>query len=503
MHSLAAQIAGLSAPQSIKSTGNNELSNTPLSGDGLSGLFESIFAAHLTANTAAAQAADLPPQALAQAFEAPLIFGLTQSGHAAIQENGRPQPLHAAQAADLAQMLNSLDPAQSAKYSAGPVQSNAAAARSHAASSLPAGSTGALQSRLTNQKTDKNINGADLNHQKTAIQNLLPALARQASGQDNSLPVQAESIANTSAASANRLPAGLIQAAIHQAALNSQASVDYEKTFTGSSAPLLNDVFTSGASHGCASRQAVSDQSRQTLNPDKAAGFEYRPAHTQYADQVMLDHLLKNPVKNDNRPGDSVPLKPAELIAEIKTGAHQPADKPAISLPAPDALSAADKALNTDRPVLSMNASSRLNNGDDIAQQIAWAKQQNIHHIRLSVYPQHLGAVDISIEHDAGGINVQFLTQNMPAKEALEAFMPRLKEMLEQDGLNLQNASVGQQHNQQHNQQHKDNSACQQSRQADSSEVNSEQEPAQANLNAGSRQNFISGHQDYLLEVFA
>ena len=498
MHSLAAQIAGLSAPQSIKSIGNNELSDTPLSGDGLSGLFESIFAAHLTANTAAAQAADLPPQAPAQAFEAPLIFGLTQSGHAAIQENGRPQPLNAAQAADPARMLNRLDPAQSAKYFAGPVQSNAAAARSQAASSLPAGSAGALQSRLAHQKTDKNINDADLNYQKTAIQNLLPALARQAFGQDNSLPVQAESIANTSAASEHRLPAGLIQAA-----LNSQARVDYEKTFTGSSAPLLNDVFTSGASHGCASRQAVSDQSRQMLNPDKAAGFEYRPAHTQYADQVMADHLLQNPVKNDNRPGDSVPLKPAELIAEIKTGAHQPADKPAISLSAPDALSAADKALNTDRPVLSMNASNRLNNGDDIAQQIAWAKQHNIHHIRLSVYPQHLGAVDISIEHDAGGINVQFLTQHMPAKEALEAFMPRLKEMLEQDGLNLQNASVGQQHDRQDNRQDKDNSACQQSRQADSSEVNSEQEPTQADLNAGSRQNFISSHQDCLLEVFA
>ncbi len=94
---------------------------------------------------------------------------------------------------------------------------------------------------------------------------------------------------------------------------------------------------------------------------------------------------------------------------------------------------------------LQATRSGEIRNGNDIADQIAWARQNNAQHVRISVSPEHLGAVDISIDDAAEGLNIQFVTQNLQAKEALELFMPRLKEMLEQSGLNLQNASVSQQ----------------------------------------------------------
>ena len=88
---------------------------------------------------------------------------------------------------------------------------------------------------------------------------------------------------------------------------------------------------------------------------------------------------------------------------------------------------------------------NEIRNGNDIAEQISWAHRNNAQHVRISISPEHLGAIDIKIDDAADGLNIHFMTQNMQAKEALELFMPRLKEMLEQSGFNLQNANVSQQ----------------------------------------------------------
>ena len=98
---------------------------------------------------------------------------------------------------------------------------------------------------------------------------------------------------------------------------------------------------------------------------------------------------------------------------------------------------------------LDLGQTPEINNGNDVARQIAWAQQNNAQNIRLSISPEHLGAIDISIDESRDGINVNFVTQNAIAKEALETFMPRLREMLEQSGLNLENANVTQHNDQQ------------------------------------------------------
>ena len=89
--------------------------------------------------------------------------------------------------------------------------------------------------------------------------------------------------------------------------------------------------------------------------------------------------------------------------------------------------------------------SNEIRNGNNIADQIAWAQRANAQQLRIAVSPEHLGTVEIKIDDTIEGLNIQFVTQNLPAKEALESFIPRLKEMLEQSGLNLQNANVSQQ----------------------------------------------------------
>ena len=88
---------------------------------------------------------------------------------------------------------------------------------------------------------------------------------------------------------------------------------------------------------------------------------------------------------------------------------------------------------------------NEIRNGNNIADQIAWAQRTNTQQVRIAISPEHLGAVEIKIDDAIDGLNIQFVTQNILAKETLESFIPRLKEMLEQSGLNLQNANVSQQ----------------------------------------------------------
>lgn len=218
--------------------------------------------------------------------------------------------------------------------------------------------------------------------------------------------------------------------------------------------------------------------------------------------RIVDENNLKLSVKNELPAEVPITQKFTDISTEIKSivNNQQTSDKsilpnvltttPASQVPA---------GLASDKPALSLTSTNELNNGNVLAQQIVWAKQANTNHVRLTIAPEHLGAVDINIEHDVDGVNVQFLTQHANAKEAIEAFMPRLKEMLEQNGLNLQNANVAQQNEQKSNyseyDQSNDNSY-------DHSDNNTETS-SEDNSEVKNHYSDSSDKQRYLLEAFA
>ena len=156
--------------------------------------------------------------------------------------------------------------------------------------------------------------------------------------------------------------------------------------------------------------------------------------------------------------------------------------------------------LSLDKPILNLTSSNELNNGSVLTQQIIWAKQTNANQLRLSIAPEHLGSVEINIEHDIDGINVQFVTQHSSAKEAIEMFMPRLREMLDQNGLNLQNSSVTQQNDQKSSFSEFDNSDNKHmnAQSGANAEDSHNDDPAVRNHYSDS-----SNSQQYILEAFA
>ena len=157
--------------------------------------------------------------------------------------------------------------------------------------------------------------------------------------------------------------------------------------------------------------------------------------------------------RNDANLDVSPFIEGQEITKDVKlTPNNLVVDKPGIQssiLTGP--LDINHKVSNPERPTLQLNSSNEIGNGNDLAQHIAWAKNNNANNIKIAISPEHLGALEINIENDADGLNIQFVTQNSTAKDAIETFMPRLKDMLEQNGLTLQNANVSHQDKGQNN----------------------------------------------------
>ena len=74
--------------------------------------------------------------------------------------------------------------------------------------------------------------------------------------------------------------------------------------------------------------------------------------------------------------------------------------------------------------------------------QVAWMSKEGVHQARLQLEPAHLGRVDIRLDLEGGDARLHLGAQQPQVREALEALMPRLREALAEQGMNLTDASV-------------------------------------------------------------
>ena len=81
--------------------------------------------------------------------------------------------------------------------------------------------------------------------------------------------------------------------------------------------------------------------------------------------------------------------------------------------------------------------------GRQFSERVGWVIHAKLPNAQLRLNPEHLGPIEMSIEVDELQARVQFAAANGMTREAIEQQLPRLREMLEQQGLNLQQADVG------------------------------------------------------------
>lgn len=81
--------------------------------------------------------------------------------------------------------------------------------------------------------------------------------------------------------------------------------------------------------------------------------------------------------------------------------------------------------------------------GGELAQKVVWlsSQQQQVAEIRLN--PAHLGPVDVMLNINSDQATAQFVSSHLAVREAIEASLPRLREMMAENGITLGDVSVG------------------------------------------------------------
>ncbi len=78
----------------------------------------------------------------------------------------------------------------------------------------------------------------------------------------------------------------------------------------------------------------------------------------------------------------------------------------------------------------------------DLGARLQWLVHQGVHSAELRLNPPDLGAMDVRITSDGASSNVQFFAASSAVRDALEAALPRLRDLFLQQGLQLDGAGV-------------------------------------------------------------
>ncbi|MBK1694235.1 hypothetical protein CKO09_05710, partial [Chromatium weissei] len=80
-----------------------------------------------------------------------------------------------------------------------------------------------------------------------------------------------------------------------------------------------------------------------------------------------------------------------------------------------------------------------------LSEPVKWLVQTNANSVELKLHPANLGAIDVRVTMEAEKAHIQFLSSNSIVRDVLEAALPRLRDSLAQDGLQLGTVSVSDQ----------------------------------------------------------
>lgn len=140
------------------------------------------------------------------------------------------------------------------------------------------------------------------------------------------------------------------------------------------------------------------------------------------------------------------------LQANIKQ-AETPTD---TDIPTPTAFSQLLHAQNVQEPrgtaapgvIDAPTPTPDLNGGDfdeAIGARVGWLAEQKIGHAHIRITPHDLGQIDVKLQLDGERVHATFSSAHADVRHALESSLPRLREMLGEQGLQLAQADVGHQ----------------------------------------------------------
>ena len=96
-------------------------------------------------------------------------------------------------------------------------------------------------------------------------------------------------------------------------------------------------------------------------------------------------------------------------------------------------------------PTATLNTPLRQPGWDQaLSERVMWVVNQKFQGVELKLNPAHLGPIEVRVQMQSDQAQVSFVAQHGPVREALEAALPRLREMFSANGFNLVDVNVSQ-----------------------------------------------------------
>ncbi|MDD2760060.1 MAG: flagellar hook-length control protein FliK [Methylomonas sp.] len=143
-------------------------------------------------------------------------------------------------------------------------------------------------------------------------------------------------------------------------------------------------------------------------------------------------------------------LKTGSLLDQVESGRDEAGNSKSLPEVAAD-IAKLNQTVRADRSAASADQSAMLKHYNDpgwnkeLGEKLIWMHKQAIPSAELRLNPEHLGPVLVKIDVSHDQTSVAFTAQNQAVKEAIEAAIPKLREMLSGQQLNLADVNVSQQ----------------------------------------------------------
>lgn len=97
------------------------------------------------------------------------------------------------------------------------------------------------------------------------------------------------------------------------------------------------------------------------------------------------------------------------------------------------------------QPVFDLSMLLQAGGENKLVDEVRWIMDGNAGTAELKLHPPSLGELDVRVSTDAEKTSIQFISQHPIVREVLEAALPRLRDALVQDGVNLGSVTVSDQ----------------------------------------------------------
>lgn len=225
------------------------------------------------------------------------------------------------------------------------------------------------------------------------------------------------------------------RAGMHAGAASVAAELEslVSKPASANTLSTSNQVMTDRVSEsdGEMRQAAALDRFENTIRPatilDPDAIKEGRPTVSGSSPDSLAGLVERWQGSSSTQPFSTTP-QPLGIASGLTLGTHAPLAASATPLPTPINTPLHDAAW-----------------GDALSDRVLFMTGQKIHNAEIRLNPAELGPITITVAVDDGAADVTFTAKHAVAREAIELAMPRLRELLSENGLQLGNASVAEQ----------------------------------------------------------